>query len=49
MARVGSLVGMGLLLLAGGFAWQRVRPRAMPDLREGGRTRAERSYSWKVA
>lgn len=36
MARVGSLVGMGLLLLAGGFAWQRVRPRTMPDLREAG-------------
>jgi len=36
MARVGSLVGMGLLLLAGGFFWQRVRPRAMPDLREAG-------------
>jgi uncharacterized membrane protein len=36
MARVGSLVGIGLLLLAGGFAWQRVRPRAMPDLREAG-------------
>lgn len=36
MARVGSLVGMGLLLLAGGFFWQRVRPRATPDLREAG-------------
>ncbi len=36
MARVGSLVGMGLLLLAGGFAWQRVRPRPTPDLREAG-------------
>jgi uncharacterized membrane protein len=36
MARVGSLVGMGLLLLAGGFFWQRVRPRAMPDLRAAG-------------
>ncbi len=36
MARVGSLVGMGLLLLAGGFSWQRVRPRATPDLREAG-------------
>jgi uncharacterized membrane protein len=36
MARVGSLVGMGLLLLAGGFFWQRVRPRTMPDLREAG-------------
>ncbi len=36
MARVGSLVGMGLLLLAGAFAWQRVRPRALPDLRHAG-------------
>jgi uncharacterized membrane protein len=36
MARVGSLVGLGLLLLAGGFLWQRVRPRATPDLREAG-------------
>jgi hypothetical protein len=36
MARVGSLVGMGLLLLAGGFFWQRIRPRATPDLREAG-------------
>jgi uncharacterized membrane protein len=30
LARVGSLVGIGLLLLCGGFAWQRVRPRALP-------------------
>ena len=36
IARVGSLVGLGLLLLAGAFAWQRVRPRATPDLREAG-------------
>jgi hypothetical protein len=27
MARVGSLIGLGLLLLCGAFAWQRVRPR----------------------
>ena len=26
--RVGSLIGLGLLLLCGAFAWQRVRPRA---------------------
>jgi uncharacterized membrane protein len=36
MARVGSLVGLGVLLLAGGLMWQRVRPRALPDLREAG-------------
>jgi hypothetical protein len=34
MARVGSLIGLGVLLLAGGFAWQRVRPLPLPDLRE---------------
>ncbi len=27
MARVGSLIGLGILLLCGAFAWQRVRPR----------------------
>ena len=27
MARVGSLIGLGLLLLCGAFAWQRMRPR----------------------
>ena len=27
MARVGSLIGLGLLLLSGAFAWQRMRPR----------------------
>ena len=27
MARVGSLIGLGMLLLCGAFAWQRVRPR----------------------
>lgn len=31
--RVASLIGLGLLLLAGGHAWQRMRPRPMPDLR----------------
>jgi uncharacterized membrane protein len=34
LARVGSLIGLGVLLLAGGFAWQRVRPLPVPDLRE---------------
>jgi uncharacterized membrane protein len=29
MARVGSLIGLGLLLLCGAFAWQRVRPRGV--------------------
>jgi uncharacterized membrane protein len=32
--RVVSFVGLGLLLLAGAFAWQRMRPRPLPDLRE---------------
>ena len=31
--RVGSCIALGLLLLAGAFAWQRVRPRPLPDLR----------------
>jgi uncharacterized membrane protein len=31
--RVASLTGLGLLLLAGAYAWQRLRPRALPDLR----------------
>jgi uncharacterized membrane protein len=31
--RVGSLIALGLLLLAGAFAWQRIRPRPLPDLR----------------
>jgi hypothetical protein len=31
--RAGSFVALGLLLLAGGFAWQRIRPRPLPDLR----------------
>ena len=30
--RVASFVGLGLLLLAGAFAWQRMRPRPLPDL-----------------
>jgi uncharacterized membrane protein len=32
--RVVSFVGLGVLLLAGAFIWQRLRPRALPDLRE---------------
>jgi len=31
--RVGSCVALGLLLLAGAYAWQRLRPRAPADLR----------------
>lgn len=31
--RVGSLIGLGLLLLCGAFAWQRLRPLPLPDLR----------------
>jgi uncharacterized membrane protein len=34
MYRVVSFIGLGLLLLAGAFVWQRLRPRAAPDLRE---------------
>jgi uncharacterized membrane protein len=34
MARVASFLALGLLLLAGAFAWQRIRPRELPDLRE---------------
>ena len=33
MARVASFLALGLLLLAGAFAWQRIRPRPLPDLR----------------
>jgi uncharacterized membrane protein len=33
LARVGSLIGLGVLLPAGAYAWQRIRPRPMPDLR----------------
>jgi len=32
--RVVSLVGLGLLLLGGALTWQRLRPRALTDLRE---------------
>jgi uncharacterized membrane protein len=31
--RVASFIVLGLLLLGGAFAWQRVRPRPLPDLR----------------
>jgi uncharacterized membrane protein len=31
--RVGSCIALGLLLLLGAFAWQRIRPRPLPDLR----------------
>jgi hypothetical protein len=31
--RVASFIALGLLLLAGAFAWQRIRPRPLPDLR----------------
>jgi uncharacterized membrane protein len=34
MYRVVSFIGLGLLLLAGAFVWQRLRPRALRDLRE---------------
>jgi uncharacterized membrane protein len=29
-----SFIGLGVLLLAGAFVWQRLRPRALRDLRE---------------
>jgi uncharacterized membrane protein len=32
--RVVSFIGLGLLLLVGAFVWQRLRPRALSDLRE---------------
>jgi uncharacterized membrane protein len=32
--RVVSFIGLGLLLLVGAFIWQRLRPRALSDLRE---------------
>jgi uncharacterized membrane protein len=32
-SRAASFVALGLLLLAGAFAWQRIRPRPLPDLR----------------
>jgi hypothetical protein len=34
MYRVVSFIGLGLLLLAGAFVWQRLRPRNLPDMRE---------------
>ena len=34
IARVASFIVLGLLLLLGAFAWQRIRPRPIPDLRE---------------
>ncbi len=34
MYRVASFIALGLLLLCGAFAWQRLRPRPLPDLRE---------------
>lgn len=34
IARVVSFVVLGMLLLLGAFAWQRIRPRPLPDLRE---------------
>jgi uncharacterized membrane protein len=34
LSRVGSFIALGLLLLAGAFAWQRIRPRPLPDLRQ---------------
>jgi uncharacterized membrane protein len=32
--RVASFLVLGLLLLAAAFAWQRLRPRAAPDMRD---------------
>ena len=32
--RVGSFIGLGLLLLVAAGIWQRMRPRALPDLRD---------------
>jgi uncharacterized membrane protein len=32
--RVGSFIGLGLLLLLAAGVWQRMRPRPLPDLRE---------------
>jgi uncharacterized membrane protein len=34
IARVASFIVLGLLLLLGAFAWERIRPRPLPDLRE---------------
>jgi uncharacterized membrane protein len=32
--RVMSFIGLGLFLLTAAFVWQRLRPRAVPDMRE---------------
>ncbi len=32
--RVISFIGLGLVLLAAAFAWQRLRPRELPDMRQ---------------
>jgi uncharacterized membrane protein len=32
--RVASFIALGVLLLAAAFVWQRIRPRAVPDMRE---------------
>lgn len=32
--RAVSFIGLGLLLMLGAFVWQRLRPRALPDIRE---------------
>jgi hypothetical protein len=32
--RVGSFIGLGLLLLVAAGIWQRMRPPALPDLRD---------------
>ncbi len=34
MYRVASFVALGMLLLLGAFAWQRLRPEALRDLRD---------------
>lgn len=34
IARVASFIVLGLLLLLSAFAWQRIRPRPLPDLRQ---------------
>ena len=31
--RVASFIGLGLFLLTAAFVWQRMRPKAMPDMR----------------
>jgi uncharacterized membrane protein len=32
--RVVSFIALGLVLLTAAFVWQRLRPRAVPDMRE---------------